>query len=148
LRLQLDGENEKVRATMLQKSVLWLLILVMLVKTSVLPCAAMSGPQPMLLTATSVQLLTASSQHQHCADDAAIAGSEHLASTESTEQNETGNHFCYSCHSCGAAGAMMVAAKIRHANRFTEHSPQLMQPNPPLVWLALPERPPKPADQV
>lgn len=137
---------------MLQKALLWLLILVMLVKTSVLPCAAMSvmtvSQQTVLPPAASGQLVMSGSAHQHCADDAAVVGSAHLAPTESTEQNQTGKHSCYSCHSCGAAVAMMVAAQIRHASRFTEHSPQLMQPNPPLVWLALPERPPKPADQV
>lgn len=130
---------------MLQKSVLWLLILVMLVKTSVLPCAAISGPQPMMMpSATSVQLLMPESAHQHCADDAVV---EYVAPLADTEQGQTGKHYCYSCHSCGAAVAMMVASEFWHASLFTEKAPDFRLPKPPLVWLASPERPPKPTNQ-
>ncbi len=132
---------------MLQKSVLWLLILVMLVKTSVLPCAAMSEPQPsMMSTATSVQLLTSESAHQHCADYAVEiteAVGEHAAPLADTEHSQTGTHYCYSCHSCGAAAAMMVASELWHASLYTDQSAYFRLPKPPLVWLASPERPPK-----
>jgi len=132
---------------MLQKSVLWLLILVMLVKTSVLPCAAMSEPQPIMMsTATSVQLLMPESGHQHCADDAvelAEAVGEHAAPLADSEHSQTGKHYCYSCHSCGAAVAMMVASEFWRTSLFTEQSPDFRRPKPPLVWLALAERPPK-----
>jgi len=130
---------------MLQKSVLWLLILVMLVKTSVLPCAAMSEPQPIMMpTATSVQLLMSESAHQHCTD---YAVGEHLAPLADTEHSQTSKHYCYSCHSCGAAVAMMVASEFWRTSLFTEQSPDFRRPKPPLVWLALAERPPKPSKQ-
>lgn len=148
------------RTMMLQKFLLWLLIIAMLVKTSVLPCAAMSemsGVPSSVLT----HQVDSHAQHQphslaqplaqmtpHCTAMSTATSDQHMLSAEllvsdTTEPRDLAQHDCHSCHSCGAASSMMVASVLLQTQLYPEIVPQFMLPTPPLVWLALPLRPPK-----
>ena len=153
------------RTMMLQKLLLWLLIIAMLVKTSVLPCAAMSEISS-VPSAVSTHQVDSHAQHQphslsqpltqmppHCAAMSTASSEQYMLSAEllvsdTPEPRALVQHDCHSCHSCGTASSMMVASVLLQTQLYPEIVPQFILPTPPLVWLALPLRPPKPVQNV
>jgi hypothetical protein len=89
----------------------------------------------------------------HCAAMSTASSEQHMLSapllvSDTAEPRDFVQHDCHSCHSCGAASSMMVASVLLQTQLYPEIVPQFMLTTPPLVWLALPLRPPKPVQNV